>query len=539
MTRNDNPSRLGGHLRRRPFAAAALAGVMTALGFAPGLNLLLLPLAGFALLLWLIAAADGWRRALTIGWLFGLVHFTIGLNWIATAFTYQAQMPAWLGWIAVVLLSVYLALFPALAGLGAWRIARGRPAAFALVFAGCWIVAEWVRGWLFTGFPWNPLSSMVVDNGLLPHLTRLVGTYGLSGLLLIVPGFAVLWASTDRRGEAFWAMGAASLAMAVLMFVPKTALSDPLPAAGPRIAIVQPDIGQDIANDPARYEEFFARLAQLSQPAVGAPPFDMIFWPEGAIPDYLESGYPQLYYQNANFGGSDAQARGRLARIARGALLITGAQDLELTGDQLTGARNVVTALSPSGQIAGSYAKAHLVPYGEYLPMRGLLEPIGLSRLVAGALDFDPGPGPRTLALSRALPGAPKMGVQICYEIVFSGHVVDPADRPDFLFNPSNDGWFGAWGPPQHLAQARMRAIEEGLPLVRGTTTGISALIDADGRILQRIDRGKQARITAVLPPPHAPTLFAQFGNWLAILLAALLIALGAVPGIASMRTRR
>ena len=136
-----------------------------------------------------------------------------------------------------------------------------------------------------------------------------------------------------------------------------------------------------------------------------------------------------------------------------------------------------VTALDSTGAIRGSYAKAHLVPYGEYLPMREILEPLGLSRLVAGSIDFLAGPGPRTLDFGPY----GKAGFQICYEIIFSGQVADRANRPDYLFNPTNDGWFGSWGPPQHLAQARMRAIEEGLPVLRATTTGISAVIDADG----------------------------------------------------------
>ena len=516
---------------RHSFLLAALAGVLAALGFAPRYGSVLFPLIGFALLIRLLFDAGGKRGVFVTGWLFGLTQFIVGLNWIATAFTYQAEMPAWLGWIAVVLLSVYLAVFPALAGLGAWWIARRRPTAFILSFAGLWIVTEWMRGWLFTGFPWNPLSSAVIDNGLLPHLTRYIGTYGLSGALLLVPGLIALAGRIGTSNRAGWALGAVGLAFVAAMFVPKSALSDPLPATGSHIAIVQPNIGQDIANDGARYEEFFKRLARLSQPGPGEAPFDMIFWPEGAIPDYLESGYPRRYYMDTTYGASAELARRRIADIAQGGLLITGAQDLELAGDRLTGARNVVTAIGPNGDRLGDYAKAHLVPYGEYLPMRSLLEPIGLSRLVAGSLDFDPGPGPR----SMALPGEPKMGVQICYEIVFSGHVVDRRDRPAFLFNPSNDGWFGVWGPPQHLRQARMRAIEEGLPLVRATTTGISALVDADGRVLQDLGPGEAARIDTILPPPHAPTPFARFGNWLALLLAGLLIA----GGIACERRAR
>src|SRR5690606_28821870 len=166
------------------------------------------------------------------------------------------------------------------------------------------------------------------------------------------------------------------------------------------------------------------------------------------------------------------------------------------------------------------YDKAHLVPYGEYLPMRPLLSAIGLSRLAPGDIDFDSGPGPRTVDL----PQLGRVGFQICYEIVFSGQVVDRADRPDFIFNPSNDAWFGAWGPPQHLAQARLRAIEEGLPVVRATPTGISAVIDAQGRVLDSIPSGA-GTIDARLPGAAPPTPFARFSNPLSFLFALVLVA--------------
>jgi apolipoprotein N-acyltransferase len=159
--------------------------------------------------------------------------------------------------------------------------------------------------------------------------------------------------------------------------------------------------------------------------------------------------------------------------------------------------------------IRGRYDKAHLVPYGEYLPMRPLLSAIGLSRLVPGDLDFLPGPGPQ----SYALPGFGKVGVQICYEIIFSGEVVDKNDRPDFLFNPSNDAWFGAWGSPQFVAQSRLRAIEEGLPVVRSTPTGISTVIDSNGVVVVALPTGKAGFIQTTLPAPARPTPFARFGN--------------------------
>jgi apolipoprotein N-acyltransferase len=199
--------------------------------------------------------------------------------------------------------------------------------------------------------------------------------------------------------------------------------------------------------------------------------------------------------------------------------VLTGAVNLEIGTDAAgwrtaTGAYNSILALTSDGAIAGRYDKAHLVPYGEYLPMRGLLEPLGLSRLVAGSLDFIPGPGPRTVDLG---PWG-KAGMQICYEIVFSGKVVDPQARPDYIFNPSNDGWFGAWGPPQHLAQARLRAIEEGLPVLRATTTGISALIDARGVVRAEIGRGRAERIDGLVPPALAATAFSYLGHWLTLI---------------------
>ncbi|MGZ8997636.1 MAG: apolipoprotein N-acyltransferase [Allosphingosinicella sp.] len=187
-------------------------------------------------------------------------------------------------------------------------------------------------------------------------------------------------------------------------------------------------------------------------------------------------------------------------------------------------AKNSLFALDSRGAILGRYDKAHLVPYGEYLPMRSLLSTLGISRLAPGDKDFLSGPGPRTITL----PGFGRAGVQVCYEIIFSGDVVDDSDRPDFIFNPSNDAWFGAWGPPQHLAQARLRALEEGLPVLRSTPTGISAVVDREGRLLQSIGIGKQGVIDARLPPSGQATPFARFGNLLPFLFAFVLVA-GAV----------
>ena len=187
------------------------------------------------------------------------------------------------------------------------------------------------------------------------------------------------------------------------------------------------------------------------------------------------------------------------------------------------GARNSIFMMDANAQLHNRYDKSHLLPFGEYLPLRSLLTPLGLSRLAPGDLDFQPGVGPATIDTGRF----GKVGLIICYELIFSGQVVDKANRPAFVFSPSNDAWFGAWGPPQHHAQARLRAIEEGLPFVRVTPTGISSIIDADGKVVASIPQGEAGRIDAFIPPAKAPTFFARYGNAISVALGLILILVG------------
>lgn len=499
-------------------------GALSALGFEP-LALWPLTLLAVAGLMALLAQAPSRKAAAQLGWLFGLGQFCLGLNWIATAFTYQAAMPAWLGWIAVAGLSLYLSIYPALAAIAAWHVRRS-PAAFVLALAGAWIVAEWLRGWVFTGFPWNPLGAILLGPFEYPGAARLLpwlGTYALSGLAVL---FAGLW----WRGLAGFRHDSRALALLAVplviqftpgQFIPAPALRDHPAAPGAPFLLVQPNIAQDVLNEPAMFEANFQRIAQLSSPVLPGRG-QLVLWPESGVPWYLADGYPEGYYLDT-YGADPRLARERIGRvIGQNSLLLTGAVDLEIERGRAIGARNAVTAIDGSGTIRGGYDKAHLVPYGEYLPMRRLLTPLGLARLVPGDIDFWPGPGPRTLDLGKW----GKAGIQICYEIVFSGHVADRADRPDFIFNPSNDGWFGAWGPPQHLAQARLRALEEGLPVLRATTTGISAVIDADGRVVQSVPPGHAGIVAGTVPVAHAPTLFARWGNALGLSWATVLLAL-------------
>ncbi|MBI1402995.1 MAG: apolipoprotein N-acyltransferase [Porphyrobacter sp.] len=510
-------------MRRRPALAAVLLGLVAATAYPP-LHLWPLGLAALAGFVWLVHDAPTWRFALWRGWLFGWAHLTLANNWIATAFTHQAKMPEVLGWAAVPLLCVYLAVYPALAALAAHLLAKKRPLwAFGLVLAGAWIVTEWLRGWVFTGYPWPPLGLMLLGGWKAEGIAALLpwtGTYALSGLALLVA--AVLVSGIEARR---WVNTAGfALLVAGGMLLPAAAFR---PESDIRYTLVQPYLPQSEINDPAKFEEQFARIAALTVKARGKP--RLVLWPESAIPDYLEEGYPERYYLQMTAAADPEFARRRIGGLlGKGSMLLTGVVNLNI-GTMPDGrpgavsARNSVAAIDSAGNIVAGYDKAHLVPYGEYLPMRPLLEPLGAARLVAGSIDYLPGPGPRTIDLGPL----GKAGVMICYEIVFSGAVADEANRPDYIFNPSNDGWFGAWGPPQHLAQARMRAIEEGLPVLRSTTTGISAVIDANGIVRASIGRGKAGALEGFVPTAKPPTLFARWGHALTLAWAALFLALG------------
>lgn len=510
-------------LFRRPKLAALIAGLLSATGFAP-LNLWPLTLLCLAALILLVEGAPDRRAAFLRGWLFGVGHFTLGLNWIAHAFTFQDAMPHWFGYAAVALLSLYLAVYPAVATLGAWWLHRayfrGTPA-FILLLAALWLVTEYLRATLFTGFAWNPLGVIWLPSGVAIAAT-IVGTYGLGALAILGAGALTLLQRRQFRPAA--AILAPLVAIALWGWLtPPT----PAPAGAPRIRVVQPNIDQGDKYSAELEQANFRKLTVLT--GIPRPAPRLIFWPEAAIPAWLDM---------------EPEWRDRLASLlGPGDLLMTGGdkvyfkeQDKGLYTDRvLTGANNSLWVVTPSATILARYSKAHLVPYGEYLPMRQLLTPLGLSRLVPGDADFWPGPGPQSLPLTAA-PGRPslKMGVQICYEIIFSGQVIDAANRPDFLFNPSNDAWFGSWGPVQHLAQARLRAIEEAMPVIRSTPTGISAVIDARGHILHALGAKRAGFLDTSLPPAAPPTLFARAGNWspfaLTLLLLALAVALRRYP---------
>jgi apolipoprotein N-acyltransferase len=494
---------------------AFLTGAGSAFAFEPTGVWPLLPVA-FGLLCEFLSRSRSIWRALLTGWAFGVGQFVIGLNWIVTAFTYQANMPPSLGWVAVVLLSLYLAVYPAMAAGVAWRLGRQDRVVLVVALGGAWAITEWLRGTMFTGFPWNPAAAVLVPTPLI-KVGSLIGTYGLSGQVVLLGG--AIWLEYYRK----WLPLVVIVGATVLMWVLPSSPVPPDPLALLNVRVVQPNIGEEELWRPGFGEEAARRLASLSGPPSGEP--RLLLWPESAVTDPLDDARTDEHHAFAQFERTRAASLlGPNDRLLTGGIAIASKD-----GVHVDGAANSIFVLAPGGKIMARYDKAHLVPYGEYLPMRPLLSAIGLSRLAPGNLDFTPGPGPRTINIGGEWG---KVGFQLCYEIIFSGQVVDEKNRPGFIFNPSNDAWFGRWGPPQHLAQARLRAAEEGIPVIRATPTGISAVIDGRGNLVKSLPWRTAGVIDAVIPPAaHSPTPFARFGNVIPLLLGFLLIIGGIVLG--------
>ena len=490
---------------------AFVAGAMAVLALPPFSVLAAAPLAYSTL--FLLVADAGPRRGLALGWAFGLGYFGFGLSWIAESFTVDAERFGWMAVPAVSGLSASLALFPALACAAFPRVRAGG-ATGAVAFAACWTAAEWLRGHVLTGFPWNLTGYALAEFDALRQSAVWIGSYGLSFLVVLasVLPAAALRARGSRRTGCLVLFGVLCLAVLAAGWLRLAAA--PPEKTGIRLRIVQGNIDQTEKWRPDLQEAIFARYLGLSA-APGA--FDVLLWPETAFPGDLNE---------------DPEAVARIGRmLAQGQVLLTGVPDRAID-TQGTRYFNTIQAYDAGGGPIADYAKHHLVPFGEYVPRW-----LPVARLVETPGDFAPGPGPRTLAL----PGVPLVGAAICYEIIFPGHIVDNAIRPDWIFNATNDAWFGtSIGPRQHLASARMRAVEEGLPVVRAANTGISAVIDAEGRILAHLGMERTGILDAELPAARPATFYARLGDLvlLPLVLAALLSAWLMDGGMARLRRR-
>lgn len=468
-----------------------MTGAVAALGQAP-VGAWPLTIVALAVMFGLFARSDGWRRAAWLGWAFGSGYFLVSLNWIIEPFLVDVARHGWMAPFALAGLAGGLALFWAVAfALG--RVAGGG----ALGFIGGLGLLELARGYVFTGFPWAQPGHVLIDTPVL-HGASYFGSAGLTALVLLAG--VVLWQGL-AGGRIAW-MGLVGIAL--LWPIGRALTPEAEAAAGPDAAMVrliQPNAPQNEKWRPDKMRAFFDRQVMFS--AAGDVRPDLIVWPETAVPVMLETAARTLEV---------------ISEAAGGVPVVVGLQRYDV--QRLF---NTLALIEAGGRVAAVYDKHHLVPFGEYMPYGDLLGRWGIHGLASDeGRGFSSGPGAQVIdlgGLGRALP-------LICYEGVFAQDLRAAPNRADFILLITNDAWFGNFsGPYQHLAQARLRSAEFGLPMIRVANTGVSAMIDATGRITEALPLGEAGWRDVALPPALAVTVYARFGD--APMLAIFLVFLG------------
>jgi len=522
----------------RRWLIALLAGALAALAQAP-INAAPVLFVSLPVLVWLldgaVAANSGGRirrlrPAFAAGWWFGFGYFLAGLWWIGSAFLVEADVFAWMLPFAVVLVPAGLALFWGVAAMLArlfWSPGWPRILTLALALTAL----EWLRGHIFTGFPWNGLgyAFAITDATLQP--AALVGAYGLGFAALVLFALpAAFWPRPAERGAATFAVVVLALAVAGGVWgAARLATASDASVPDVRLRLVQPAVPQTMKLDPQSAQDILDHLLALSaMPGTGADAgaplggATLVVWPETAVPFYL------------------TESAGALTAIANllppGSALVTGAPRLDVVPiDGVRRAFNSLYVIDDLGRVVDAYDKEHLVPFGEYLPFEGLLDRVGLNAVTDLVGGFSAGHGRETLDV----PGAPPFSPLICYEVIFPGAVVDRTERPGWIVNITNDAWFGITsGPHQHFTQARVRAVEEGLPVVRAANNGISGIVDAYGRVRASLALGPEGVVDGDLPAAIEPTPYARWGDlaMLPMLGIALILNLAGRLGVARRR---
>jgi apolipoprotein N-acyltransferase len=438
-------------------------------------------------------------EAAKIGWWLGFGYFLAGLWWLGAAFLVEADQFAWALPLGVIGLPAALAFFTAL-GFAASRLLwcnnSLRILALAIGLGAC----EALRSVLFTGFPWNNFGMALGGNLILSQSASLVGLHGLTLLAIALAAAPALIADRQSRRATFFVASLVFLSIgafgAVRLSLNATSFDDKV-----RLRIMQPNLPQDDKFRADAMPEILTRYIELSSRATDQRPDGIVgvthlVWPESPFPVVL---------------ARDAQALQRIGDLlAPRTTLITGAIRIEAPPNARPKYFNSIQVLQPGGVIVDSYDKTHLVPFGEYFPFRRIFDALGLRQFVHVPGGFEPGAA-RKLLLA---PGLPPAAPLICYEAIFSGAVAPDGSRSagaSVLLNVTNDGWFGnTHGPYQHFAQARLRAIEEGLPLIRAANTGISAIIDPYGRVLESLPLGVAGVLDGRLPNVAPATIFSR-----------------------------
>jgi apolipoprotein N-acyltransferase len=505
---------------------ALVAGALSALAMAP-FDAWPVLFITFPVLVWLIdgAAAGRYRgvpAAALTGFWFGLGYFVPGLYWIGYAFLVDADTFAWLMPFAVLGLPAYLALFPAI-GCALARLIWTRDASRILALAATLTVSEWLRGHVLTGFPWNTFGYALSAPLALAQSASLVGLWGMTLIAVAIFASPATLIDSGRRGGRPWLPPVAALLLLIAMGTFGAVRLTRHPTAmvpNLKLRIMQPNLQQDVKFNYSAKAEVMRKYLALSDRAsgpraTGVHDVNILIWPESAFPFFL-TREPDALAEIANL-------------LQPATVLITGsvrAPDLPRNA-RVTRAYNSIYVIDHDGSILSVYDKLHLVPFGEYLPLQGLMERLGFEQLTKVQGGFIPG----TVSHNMDIPHAPRALPLICYEAIFPGNVAaqNDEDRPGWIVNLTNDGWFGiSTGPHQHLQQAQWRAIEQGLPLVRAANTGISAVIDPLGRNIAELGLGIEGVLDSSLPAAIAPTIYARSGDIPAAVLfaAALFVVL-------------
>lgn len=479
---------------KRACALAFAAGALMTLGFAP-LHLwpvLFISLPVFYLLL------EGANRAQSLwrGFFFGYGYSMAGTWWVANSLLVDAAKFGWMLPFSVLGLSAVMALwFVALAAL----LYRFRGCYSVLFFAAMWVAVEYLRSLGMFGFPWNLVGYMSLASLHIAQTASLIGVYGLSLLLVLLGLLPIYFLNPHTRTQRQRTLAIAVLVFGAVFFYGQHRLSTPTEMTSTRLRIVQPNIPQEVKGSREGRELAGKIFGELSPVAKGETPPDVTIWPETAYPYTIRPDTAHPLPDHVP-------------------LLITGAVRSEGRPPQVK-IWNSVIALNWAGELLATYDKHQLVPFGEFVPLREVLP---LDKITPGELDFTRGSGPTTIALEKLPPFSPL----VCYEVIFPWLAVDAKQRPEWLLNVTNDGWFGdSPGPHQHFDMARMRAIEQGLPLVRAANNGISAVVDGSGRITGSLGLYERGVLDRALPQKRAATYYHRWKN-IPILIILLVIGL-------------
>jgi apolipoprotein N-acyltransferase len=465
---------------------------------------------GYALLFWLVDRLEGpgrLRRAFATGWAAGFAYFLIGCWWVAQAFLVDAEHQAWMAPFAAVLLPAGLGLFWG-AACALYRKLAPAHLGRVFVFAAVFSLFEWLRGHVLTGFPWNLPGETWAAGSAPSQAASWLGAYGLTFVTVFaLAALAPLFQPGERkRRTGMAALGV--LAVAGLWIAGELRLAHArVHETTTFIRVVQPDVPQESKWTEAAFRGIVLRYVNLTGRQGSHYP-DVVIWPEGALPAAADD----VLAPDSWVGPAIARA------MAPGQTLLMGSYRAQPSNKGPARYYNSLYALQKTSdgrlRVTGVYDKHRLVPFGEYLPLEPLMTRLGLKDLAHVGDGFSSGPRPKPLPLA----GLPTVQPLICYESLFPGLAADGPGRPAWIVNVSNDAWFGPTsGPRQHLNLAGYRAIEQGLPIVRATPTGVSAVVDPYGRIRreQRLEPGESGVIDAALPAPAPPTFYSRFGDLL------------------------